>query len=209
MTAVVSIIICSRNRVNDLRETLNALSKLTVPADITCELIVVDNASEDETASFVRAFKPANMSQRYLFEPRKGQNYGYNTALAAATGDVLLFTDDDVRPEGNWIEGMCRPILSGEYDVVAGGVRIAPHLMRPWMELPHRTWLASTEWLAQDGHEGMVGANMAISKRVLERVPEFDPELGPGTLGFGGETLFYLQLKEAGYRRLAAFDLVL
>ena len=49
---------------------------------------------------------------------------------------------------------------------------------------------------------------MAISKRVLERVPSFDTELGPGALGFGGETLFYLQLKEAGYRRLAAFDVV-
>ena len=126
--------------------------------------------------------------------------------MAAASGDIFLFTDDDVRPPRHWVEGMCRPIVSREADVVAGGVRIAPQLERPWMELPHRTWLASTDWLAIDANEGMVGANMAISRRVLEKVPSFDTELGPGALGFGGETLFYLQLKRAGYRSVAAFD---
>lgn len=74
------------------------------------------------------------------------------------------------------------------------------------MELPHRTWLASTDWADGPETDCMVGANMAIAKRVFEKVPSFDTELGPGALGFGGETLFYLQLKQAGYRRLGAFD---
>lgn len=41
---------------------------------------------------------------------------------------------------------------------------------------------------------------MAISRRVLEEVPGFDPELGPGQLGTMEDTLFSWQLREAGYR---------
>jgi glycosyltransferase involved in cell wall biosynthesis len=188
-----------------LRQTLDAIATVDIPEDMPCELVVVDNDSTDETAEVVRSFKITHMPLRYVHEPRKGQNYAYNTAMAVARGEVFLFTDDDVRPPRNWIEGMCRPIVSGAADVIAGGVSIAPHLERPWMEMPHRTWLASTDWSAVNP-DGIVGANMAISRRVLLKVPSFDTELGPGALGFGGETLFFLQLKRAGYRTGTAFD---
>jgi len=54
----------------------------------------------------------------------------------------------------------------------------------------------------------MVGANMAFSRSVLEQVPAFDVELGPGALGFGDDTLFSQQLKIPGYRIAAAPDAV-
>jgi len=47
---------------------------------------------------------------------------------------------------------------------------------------------------------------MAISREVLAKIPAFDPELGPGALGLGEETLFSMQLKEAGYRIAGAFE---
>ncbi|KAA6407127.1 MAG: hypothetical protein FRX48_09193 [Lasallia pustulata] len=50
--------------------------------------------------------------------------------------------------------------------------------------------LASTEGLDPDAPKFMVGANMAFSRRVLEKVPSFDTELGPGALGFFDESLF-------------------
>jgi hypothetical protein len=65
---------------------------------------------------------------------------------------------------------------------------------------------ASTEGLKTACPNFLVGANMALSRRVLARVPRFDPELGPGALGFGGETLFARQLLAAGYRIRARFD---
>ena len=46
----------------------------------------------------------------------------------------------------------------------------------------------------------LVGANCAFRRHVLERVYGFDPELGPGALGLGEDTLFGLQLTEAGYK---------
>jgi hypothetical protein len=50
------------------------------------------------------------------------------------------------------------------------------------------------------------GASMALSRRVLDKVPGFEPELGAGRLGSGEETLFAWQALQAGYRITAAFD---
>jgi hypothetical protein len=49
---------------------------------------------------------------------------------------------------------------------------------------------------------------MGIRRLVLERVPTFDAELGPGALGFGEETLFGKQLVEAGFKLIYAHNAV-
>jgi hypothetical protein len=72
----------------------------------------------------------------------------------------------------------------------------------------HRAWLASTDSLDAREPEYMVGANMAFSKEVLERVPAFDTELGPGASGFHDESLFSSQLRRAGYRIVSAFGVM-
>jgi hypothetical protein len=95
---------------------------------------------------------------------------------------------------------MCEPFAQQQACAVAGGVKLAACLIKPWMAHVHRTWLASTEWLNQQEPQSMVGANMGFSRHVLRRVPGFDPELGPGAMGFGDEYLFGCQLQEAGYR---------
>ena len=166
----------------------------------------MDNASTDNTAEVIKACHLSNMTVRYVHEPVRGQCHARNTGIAAAQGEVILFTDDDVRFPENWIAGMCEPILSGKADAVAGGVRFAPHLLRDWMTLEHRSSLASTERLNADAPEDMVGANMAFARRVLDKVPEFDVNLGPGALGFGDDSLFSFQLKEAGYTLVGALD---
>jgi glycosyltransferase involved in cell wall biosynthesis len=168
----------------------------------------VDNASTDSTAEVAESCRPRNMPLVYIHEPRRGKGYAYNTGMRTARGQVFLFTDDDVRPPANWIEGMCEPILSGRVDALVGGVKIAPHLERPWMEKTHRWWMGSSEYINAEAPEGMIGANMAFSRKVLEKVPGFDTELGPGALGFEDDTLFTWQLVAAGYRLGCAFDVV-
>jgi hypothetical protein len=49
----------------------------------------------------------------------------------------------------------------------------------------------------------LTGANMAFARRVLDKVPGFDRELGPGGLGFCDDTLFSMQLRAAGFRLAA------
>lgn len=141
-----------------------------------------------------------------LSEPRPGKSRALNRAVVAARGDALMFTDDDVRPPADWIASMTEPITSHAADGVAGGVRLAQCLRRPWIHRAQRSWLASTEDLPKDSSHPLIGANMAVSRRVFERVPRFDEEVGPGAVGHAEDTLFWLQLREAGYRLATRLD---
>jgi glycosyltransferase involved in cell wall biosynthesis len=200
MRPKISILITTRNRAEHLRETLASFQRLHVPADLPAELLVVDNASTDDTAEVVRQCKLPSLAVRYLHEPKPGQSNARNSGMANTSGEVILFTDDDVRVPANWIEAMATPILGGEADAVAGAVKIAPHLARSWMTGLHFGWLASTVNLDFNSPGALVGANMAFSRMVLDKVPGFDPELGPGALGFLDETLFAKQIAESGLR---------
>lgn len=205
MTA--SILIVTRNRAADLKLTLEAMRGVMIPEGFIAELIVVDNGSTDDTRKVVEGCLIPGLEIRYVLESKPGLSHGRNRGIAEARGEILLFTDDDIRPPRDWIAGMCEPILDDRADAVAGGVKIAAPLLRPWMSSMHRSWLASSEWLEAESPQNMVGANMVFSKKVLEKVPSFDVELGAGALGSGEESLFGSQLITAGYRIANRLDL--
>jgi glycosyltransferase involved in cell wall biosynthesis len=206
MRILVSVIICTRNHAKELAETLQAIKHNCRAGPYPIELIVVDNGSVDDTAEVVRAFCSSQLNTKYIYEPRKGKAVCLNRALKETNADIIILTDDDVRPKREWIPTMCAPILEGRADAVAGGIKMAPHLRRNWMEDLHRMFLASTEAMDPDRMDIMIGANCAFSRRVLNKVPSFDPELGPGALGFCEDILFSHQLVKAGYRLTAVFD---
>ena len=194
-----SIILVTRNRCADLRQTLESMRGVMLPEGLEAELLVVDNGSSDETAEVVRQADCGQLEVKYLLESRTGKSHGLNLGIERCTGDAVVFTDDDVRVPSNWVEGMCGPILRGDAKVVAGGMKLAPHLLRPWMTSTHRSWLAASEWLTPGRPESLVGGNMAVSREEVEKVPGFDPELGGGGLGFCEDGLFADQLLAAGY----------
>lgn len=202
---MVSILICTRNRAAELARTMQALQQLAVPADHTAELVLVDNGSTDGTAALLRGFRWTGGPVRTLEEPRQGKGHAYNRGLSAVTGEIVLMTDDDVRPPRDWIAAMCEPIWAGRAAMVAGGVVFPPHLLRPWMTARLRSFLSSTEMLDAEDPGWVVAANLAFARRVLERVPAFDPALGPGALGFEDEVLFSWQVRQAGFRVVGVF----
>lgn len=209
MGSIVSILLCTRNRCEHLREVLASLERVHVPEDADVELVVVDNGSTDGTAAFLSEAHLENMPLRVVEEPRAGAGRARNAALEAARGDILMFTDDDMRLPENWIAGLTEPLVSGRADAVVGGVVIPEDRQRDWMEPFHRTALASTEALVDPEQLILFGGSMAISRHVLEKVPAFDPDLGPGTdVGALEDTLFSLQLRVAGFRLESAFDVV-
>jgi glucosyl-dolichyl phosphate glucuronosyltransferase len=195
-----SVIICTRNHCASLKDTLAELDRVQIPVGIAVELIVADNGSTDGTREIACGTRSAWPVAKYVFEPVAGQTTARNTGMAAASGEVIVFTDDDVRPDVGWLCELLPPILDGRFDAMGGSVRLAPNLMRSWMLPFHRKMLASTEGLEAKRPEEMVGANMAFSRRVLEKVPCFDTELGPGRLGFCDDSLFSFQLRQAGFR---------
>jgi len=204
----VSVIICTLNRAPHLRETLRSLAVTHVPSDLDVELVVVNNGSTDETASVIDAYSPEGWTVRRVEEPQPGLSRAGNSGIAASKGDILLFTDDDVRVPDEWIGPMVAPILQGEAEAVAGGVRLADRLRREWMTTAHTMLLADTEVLHESGGKRLIGANMAVTRQVFDVISGFDPALGPGrdSLGFHGETLVSLQLQRAGFRLAMALD---
>ena len=196
---LISIIICTRDRADDLRQTLLSLAAVAIPHGCRCELLVVDNASSDHTPAVIAEASLPHMTVRALHEPKPGQSNARNLGLAESRGEILVFTDDDLRYSPEWLEAMSGPLRRGAADAVSGAMSLAPHLERAWMGSMHRIWLAAPPEDTRAGAE-LVGANMAFRREVLAKVPRFDPELGPGALGFGDDTLFGYQLERAGYR---------
>ncbi len=207
--STVSIIICTRNRAASLAQTLASLGRCALPPELETEFLVVDNGSTDETAQVVRAAAlPNGLEVKYLREHATGLSRARNAGLRHGRGDIFLFTDDDVRVPTDWIAGMSKPIMSGEADAVAGGVRFPAEYEPKLSQEPFRSrrgWLATTEGTDPLDPGCLVGANMAFSRRVVDAVGGFDPELGAGALGFCEETLFAFRLLDAGLRIRAAF----
>ncbi|MEO6002499.1 MAG: glycosyltransferase family 2 protein [Opitutus sp.] len=205
----VSLILCSRNRAEQLKATLESIRNVIIPAGCTVEVLVVDNASTDETLNVIKAAQKENPLLRTTREPRAGLSHARNTGLRETTGEVIVFTDDDVRVRPSWLAEITRKIFTGSADAVAGGVVFPDHLNTA-LTVPglssRRAWFASTEHLDPDQPATMVGANMSFHRRVLDRIPMFETELGAGGLGFGEETLFSKQLLADGFRLKGSLD---
>lgn len=204
----VSIFICTRNRAGSLRDTLSSLRRAHVPDGVRMELVVVDNGSTDGTREVVESMHFGWGAPRHEVEPEPGVSHARNRAIRVGRGDVLLWTDDDVRVPVDWIPRMIDPINRGDCDAVAGGVRLAAGRARHWMGTCTRAWFASSETLDPQRPGRLIGANMAFHRRVLDAARGFDTVLGPGGLGMGEETLFSYQIERAGYRIASAFDVV-
>src|SRR5690606_25585543 len=130
-----------------------------------------------------------------------------NGALAAAGGEIILFTDDDGVLPAAWIERMPAPVRAGSADAVRDKSLLAASMQRPWMQGFQRANLAVTEGIDEGGRADLVGLSMGFSRDVLEEVPAFDPDLGPGTpQGYLDDTLFSYQLLQAGFRIASVTD---
>ena len=201
----LSVIIATASPGTSLGPTLRSVSANRLPPGWTGELLVVENGRPRGAAEALAALPPSAFTTRCLLEPGRGKSRALNLALAASPGELLLFTDDDVRVPLNWVERLSAPLRQGAADGVVGWVRLAPHLLRPWMGRHHRAWLASTaDYLDPQNPSEMIGANMAVRREALWAIGGFDPELGPGVTNGGEESLVSWQLQRAGYRIVAA-----
>ena len=202
MDSRISLIICTRDHADSLHETLRVVRDLRHPTTQALEIVVVDNGSLDDTPDVVRRAHTSGTVLHYVFEPRQGLSHARNAGILAATGDILAFTDDDVRPEADWLARLVDPILNGRADASTGVVRLSPTHRQGWMTAYFRGWFEThaTENYSEGPADWMIGANMAFARHTLRRVGEFDTALGAGALGFGEDSLFAAQLSAAGFQ---------
>jgi glycosyltransferase involved in cell wall biosynthesis len=93
----VSVIVCAHNEARYLAACLHSLLAQTRPPD---EILVIDNASTDET----RAVAEQIPQVRVVDEPRKGLVVAREAARSAVSGDILVYLDADCRAPLTWLE---------------------------------------------------------------------------------------------------------
>ncbi len=107
----IDIAICTWNRAGLLRETLRSISNVAIPPGVQVRVIVVNNNSTDSTVQVVQGIaedlqhgeKSEQLSIELFEEPKQGHTFSRNRAVAVAASDLMLWTDDDVIVDANWV----------------------------------------------------------------------------------------------------------
>lgn len=114
MTPAVSVVVAVRDAQETIAACLDSLLALDHPS---YEIIVVDNASRDATASVLARYGEAI---RVLAEARRGPAAARNTGIEAAGAPVVAFTDADCVADPHWLSALVAA-LDGRSDRIAGG----------------------------------------------------------------------------------------
>lgn len=179
-----SVVVPVRNAAGFIPYQLEALRVQASRNDL--EVLVVDDASTDDTAAVVADWIAGEGSGRFRLlrrTERGGPNSARNTAAAAATSDVLLFCDGDDIVDAGWSDAVL-----GAYDegVVLFGMQRA---MAP--DPPQIEWFRPRK----PGPQQVAGGNMAVSRSIVKRVGGFDENILTG----GSEFDFVLRaVRDAG-----------
>lgn len=212
-----SIVIATHNRATDLRGTLASLATLEVQHP--WEVIVVDNNSTDDTPGVVRELTSGYpVPLRYFFESVPGRSAALNTGIAAARGEIVVTTDDDVRVEPDWLEQAGDALVRLNCDYIGGRVLPIWGGPRPaWLpDRPGRHWAVIA--LLDDGPAPFelttrmpLGVNMAFRRECFQVAGGWDPRIGrkAGTL-LGQEVREWcIRAKAKGLRGFYAPEVVL
>lgn len=197
-TPEISVIIATRNRADSLRRLLPRLLELS--PGLAWELVVVDNGSTDDTAEVLAGMAG---KLRTVVEPLPGKSRALNRAMAAARGELLVFTDDDVEPDRAWLDEIAAAARRHpEVDCFGGRINIDATHVPGWV-LRSRLRQLLTSGHDYGDVEGPypanrfpIGPNMAVRRRALGgREDAFPVDLGPGSrIPVGDETAFFYRL---------------
>ena len=201
VTPIFSVIVATRNRRQSLGRFLDALRAL--PKQPSWELIIVNNASIDGTARLLSS-GVQDLPIVVIKEDLPGKSRALNSALKHARGEILLFTDDDVVPDRNWLTALYKGSLEYPSANVFGGRIVVDHKRIPrWIAKSYnlKTILTSEQdlgsdirWFAEDQYP--MGPNLAVRRRLIEQGSAAWPlNLGPGTkIPVGDERAFLMQV---------------
>jgi GT2 family glycosyltransferase len=200
---LVSVVLCTRNRPDSVLVTLRGLVAMRYRS---FEIVVVDNApSSDATKEVVLREFGSDPRIRYVREPQPGLSCARNRGVREATADIIAFTDDDVKVDPWWLNGIMRGFRAvSDVACVTGLVATAEiensvqlffDLRAAWGNIRGQRIFDLTEnrdksplYPYAAGGFG-AGANFAVSQKVLAELGGFDEALGAGTPSGGGEDL--------------------
>jgi glycosyltransferase involved in cell wall biosynthesis len=145
----VSVVVCCYNSASRLprvfEQTLAHLAIQQTRDEIPWELIVVDNASTDDTVQFAQRCWPAEhpISAHIVHEPRLGLSYARERGLNEATYKFVSFVDDDNWVCSDWIERVVSVMLEHpEAGAVGGFSEPSCEVTPPWWLHRVGMWIA-------------------------------------------------------------------
>ncbi|WP_153796285.1 glycosyltransferase [Foetidibacter luteolus] len=190
----VSVIICCYNSAARLPETLQHLARQAVPEGFLWQLLIVNNASTDDTATAANhlwnTLKPANVLLSIINEPRPGQMHARKTGVQQALAECIVFCDDDNWLDKNYVYTAYHTLNQDARIGAAGGQNLpvtdAPEYPGWWEE--YKDKYATGIPAAQSGdisHRGFIlGAGMVTRRQLfLQLLDEKYPSLLNGRNG--------------------------
>lgn len=199
----VTVAIPTYNRADLLRQTLSGLVRQQFPA-WTFEILVIDNNSADHTRAVVDEFAEYNPAPRYLIEPLQGLDHARNRAIAEARGDIIVFGDDDILVQPDWLARICMPLLADTEQRIGavGGevIPVFPDGLPDWIG----EWHAPLAFRAEPGpiaaNQCPMGANLAFPKWVFDDLGSFHTALDRmgGNFFSGGDSDMIRRIRQAG-----------
>jgi glycosyltransferase involved in cell wall biosynthesis len=210
MGVQLSVCICTFNRAESLRQTLDSMAALEDNSWDSSECLVIDNNCTDHTSAIVEEFR-MRLPIRLIWEQRQGLSHARNRAVAESTGEFVVFTDDDVKVEAGWLVAIRRGFEIFPQAGYFGG-RILPD----WQGHPPG-WLRGERLDLIDGllvwydlgYETLLmtlddpipfGACFGFRRGLFSKIGHFRADLGVRgkSTGRGEETEFLWRAKAAG-----------
>jgi glycosyltransferase involved in cell wall biosynthesis len=196
----ISVLVSTRNRANLLARLLNGLAGQIGPPSF--EVIVIDNGSRDDTGGVIERARK-RLTLHCVREELPGKSRALNAAIKLARGELVVFTDDDVLPQPDWLARLHAAALRYPHLTIFGGrIDVNTEAVPGWvLESFNLMGLLTSahDKGEKDVHYGYgdypFGPNMAIRRKLIAGLKAPYPEhMGPGTsLPIGDETRFFMQ----------------
>lgn len=204
--ADASIVICTRDRPDELRRCLQSLPSQRMQPK---EIIVVDNASQDSRTREVA--EAAGVI--YIREDRPGLDFARNAGARSAAAEIIAYTDDDVILHPAWLERLVAAFDEPTIGAVTGLVLPAElateaqrHFEAYWsfgQGYRRRDFRAADFSAAKDSvfpaWKVGAGASMAFRRAVFDKAGWFDERLDVGQAGCSGDSEFWYRLQANGF----------
>lgn len=202
------MVVCTRDRLDVLPECLASLERQAADPSLF-EIVVVDNGSTDGTVEWLRGWAREDPARRRVArEPRAGLSRARNAGAELASGEVVLFVDDDAVAHDGWLEAHLRRYAADpEIGAVGGRIELSWPPERPsWLGAELEHWFSALdlgpEPVSFSPPRHPYGANMSVRRSDLLEAGGFAVELGRkgGSLVSGEEHELFTRLWARGRR---------